>query len=510
MRPDDQRPDLPEPSLLDYLKSKLRLGRGEPLDIPAPAKENQTEAPQLSSLWTSPTWPWRSLLALLLALIAQRTFEPPPGSPWPGLLLYLLAFGTLAWAYQRGEWRLAPLPQGQQHTDTFTVRRNASILSVAFGVMAFLTFGGNLFTSFNLTLWVLALIFFIWAFWLEPPTLTSVWGRLRAFFGRQSWSLKFSRWTLLILAVAGVVIFFRFYHIGAVPAEPFSDHAEKLLDVYDVSQGQTHIFFPRNTGREAIQIYWTLLMSWIFGTGISFISLKIGTVLLGLFTIPFIYLLGKELGNRRVGLLAMLLFGIGYWPNLTSRIGLRFPLYPLFVAPMLYFLIRGLRTQQRNDFILSGLFLGLGLHGYSPYRIVPIVVVIAFALYLLHAQSKGSRRQAILWLFILALASLMIFLPLFRYALEHPDIFSSRAISRITGVEQPLTGPWWQVFASNIWNGLKMFNWDDGNIWVNSVPHRPALGVVSGALFLIGVVLLVVRYLRQRHWLDLFLLASLP
>ncbi len=53
-----------------------------------------------------------------------------------------------------------------------------------------------------------------------------------------------------------------------------------------------------------------------------------------------------------------------------------------------------------------------------------------------------------------------------------------------------------------------MFNWDDGNIWVASVPHRPALDVVSGALFLIGIVLLLARYLQKRHWLDLFLLLS--
>jgi hypothetical protein len=55
-----------------------------------------------------------------------------------------------------------------------------------------------------------------------------------------------------------------------------------------------------------------------------------------------------------------------------------------------------------------------------------------------------------------------------------------------------------------------MFNWDDGEIWVHSVTYRPALGVVSGALFLIGVILLLVRYLRKRHWLDLFLLLSIP
>ena len=55
-----------------------------------------------------------------------------------------------------------------------------------------------------------------------------------------------------------------------------------------------------------------------------------------------------------------------------------------------------------------------------------------------------------------------------------------------------------------------MFNWDDGQIWVHAVTYRPALDVVSGALFIIGIFLLLVRYLRQHHWLDLFLLLSVP
>jgi hypothetical protein len=36
------------------------------------------------------------------------------------------------------------------------------------------------------------------------------------------------------------------------------------------------------------------------------------------------------------------------------------------------------------------------------------------------------------------------------------------------------------------------------------------LDIVSAALFLIGVVLVLVRYIRDRHWLDLFLLVSIP
>ena len=221
-------------------------------------------------------------------------------------------------------------------------------------------------------------------------------------------------------------------------------------------------------------------------------------------------MLGKEWGGPRVGLFALFLFGIAYWPNVISRIGLRFPLYPLFAAPTLLYLIRGLRTRNRNDFLLCGLFLGLGLHGYSPSRIVPIVVVAAVIIYLLHSQSQGVRKQALWWLGLVTVMSVIVFLPLLRYSMDNPDVFSYRALSRLGGIETPLPGPAPQIFMSNLWSGLRMFNWDDGNIWVNSMPHRPALDVVTGALFIIGVAFVGVRYFRRRDWRDLFLLVSIP
>ena len=321
------------------------------------------------------------MIALGLALLAQSFYEPPASRATAGSILYVVAAAVLAWSALRGEWILPSPPAAVAGIDPLSYRRMALIASIPLATLAFLFFGGNLFTGFNLTLWLSAIGLFVWSLWLRDPGRPSVWQRLRLFFGQQSWQIRIDRWTLLVLAAVLVVVFFRVYHIQQTPAEPFSDHAEKLLDVYDVSQGQTHIFFPRNTGREAIQMYWTLLMSWIFGTGLSFLSLKIGTVLIGLFTLPYMYLLGREVASRRVGLLAFVLTGIGYWPNVISRIGLRFPLYPMFVAPLLFYLIRGLRTRNRNDFILSGIFLGLGLHGYSPFRIVPLLVVAAFVLY---------------------------------------------------------------------------------------------------------------------------------
>jgi hypothetical protein len=245
-------------------------------------------------------------------------------------------------------------------------------------------------------------------------------------------------------------------------------------------------------------------------TGFTFLGLKIGTVLLGLAALPFIYLLGRELGNPMVGILALFLFGISYWMNVIARIGLRFPLYPLFTAATLLYLIRGLRTLSRNDFLLCGIVLGLGLHGYSPFRVVPLVVVLGFGLFILHHGSWEIRKAALQGFAVVVMTSLIIFLPLLRYWTEEPANFGFRALSRIGIDGTQYVDSVWIIFVSNLYRALLMFNWDDGNIWVNSIPERPALDVVTAALFVVGVILLVVRYFQKWDWRDPFLLLSIP
>jgi len=496
-----------EPSVLDYLKSKLRFWQKEKIAAPIEEKIPESEDkpdPERKQL------PWRSVLALLLALAGQRSFEPPNRALVLGICLYVLSLGLLTWAVLRSEWVTARIPNPVEHMDPMSVRMRAVLPAVIFAMAAFILFGGNLFTWLNLTLWILAIACLFWAFWLQEEKNIPAWERFKIFMKRDTWQYKISRWQLIVLAVILLVVFFRTYQLTTVPAEPFSDHAEKILDVFDITQGQTHIFFPRNTGREGLQMYLTVLVAGIFGTGLSFLSLKIGTVICGLLTLPYMFLLGKEIANRRVGIIAVLFAGIAYWPNVISRVGLRFPLYPLFVAPVLYYLIRGLRRSARNDFILAGFFLGLGLHGYSPFRIMPFLVVFATGLFISHKQSAGKRKQVVIWLVLLAITSLFVFLPLLRYWIQNPEAFSYRAFSRMGSVEQPLAGSWWQLILSNTWNALKMFNWSDGEIWVHSVPFRPALDMVTAGLFVLGSFLLFIRYLRQRNWLDLFLILSIP
>jgi hypothetical protein len=100
--------------------------------------------------------------------------------------------------------------------------------------------------------------------------------------------------------------------------------------------------------------------------------------------------------------------------------------------------------------------------------------------------------------------------PLIHAGMTYPDQFLSRSLTRLTSVERPLPGPVLALLASNVWNALRMFNWDSGEIWVVTIPHTPMLDVATGSLFLIGLGLVIVRYVRRRSWTDLFLLLSIP
>ncbi len=524
-----------EPSVLDYLKVSLRSWLRAPFRmeeahaLPVQAQDVEQERirdfeqrepftkTQAEPEFIPASIPWRSLLALAFALVAQSLLEPPARFALGGILLYILAGVWVVTAAFSGEWELA----SPGHSDELAIMASESdspvirhpiafFASIVLSLLAFFAFGGNRFTPLNVTIWVAALGLLFYSLWQPKTNAGSRLKRLGSIVRRRQWNLKITWGTFAAISVIALVLFFRFFHLAQVPSEMTSDHAEKLLDVWDVLNGRTSIFFPRNTGREAIQFYLTAAVVRTLGTGISFLSLKLGVAIAGLVMLVYLYLLGKEVGNRRVGLLFVLLAGIAYWTNVITRMGLRFSLYPLFVAPTFYYLIRGLRRSSRNDVLLAGLALGLGLHGYTPFRIVPFVVVAGVGIYLLHSQSNARRLETLRNLALLALVALVVFLPLMRYATDNPDQFAFRAFSRVGAAERPLPGPVGQLLLGNIWNALRMANWDDGEIWPVSVPHRPALDVISGALFLLGVILLLARYLRKRHWLDLFLILSVP
>ncbi len=179
-----------------------------------------------------------------------------------------LLLGAFAWAVAAATVgvRAAEPPPAISHS----VRIPLLVTAVVLTAGTWLSSGTGSYTNTNLAFWPAAIAAWLLAWWPQ---------------GRRVKVPSLSRSDVATLVALGTVVcvasFFRFHQLSAVPGEPTSDHAEKLLDVRDVLNGEHPIFFTRNTGREPAQFYATAALIRLFGQPLSWETLKLGTALVG-------------------------------------------------------------------------------------------------------------------------------------------------------------------------------------------------------------------------------------
>ncbi len=376
-------------------------------------------------------------------------------------------------------------------------------VSVLLGVATFLFAGGNRFTPLNVTTWVLSVLMFLAATWVRSrgagtresmvSRLSSVPFALELGMGRrgqQSAPLSVS-WVAIavgVMCLAGTAVLF--WRIADIPREMTSDHAEKLLDAQDVLDGTYRVFFPRNTGREALQFYLIALMAPLTG-GLSYLLMKLGTAGIAAFTLPFTFLLGRLLGGTGVGLTALAFEVCMRWLLQVARVGLRFPFPPAFGSAIAYFTLKAIRDRKRNDFLVLGVIIGISQHTYTALRLFPVGVAACIGVAWLIDKRVPNRVHAARRLMIdatlMIAVAFLVFMPLARYAVEDPQMFLFRGVSRIASDrvdEVPKNA--FTIFASNVLEALLFFNWSGDAVWVNTIPRLPILDPVSGGLIVVG------------------------
>lgn len=386
------------------------------------------------------------------------------------------------------------------------VRAHLAYAAALAAALAFVFSSDNRFTWLNTTCWLAAIGLWIAAFAQLPAGRPPLAG-LRSFVRNQ-------RFTLLLL---GLVLLggacFRFAWLFSNPLDMNSDQAEKLLDIHDLLAGEYAIFFERNTGREPWQFYWTLGLIRLFGLPPDFMSLKIGTALIGWLMLPAVFLLAREIFGTRTALLATLFAAVASWGVITARFGLRYPLAPCAVAWTLFFLVRGLRRGERNALLAAGLWMGIGLQGYTAYRFMIVVVPLlggAWLVWLSFQRHYPLVRRLLLDGALAAALALITLVPLLRYGVGQPGQLFYRAATRLTSAETAIPGEPLLIFLDNLRNVLLMFNYTSDRVWVANLPGQPAMDVVLGGLLVVGVVATIALSLRRRDpWPALILAAGL-
>ncbi len=316
------------------------------------------------------------------------------------------------------------------------------------------------------------------------------------------------RTVLLFLAIFAVGVFFAFHRLANTPGNPTSDHAETLLDVQDVLRGERPVFFERNTGREPLKFYWLALLV-TAGLPANYLTLKVATACLGLLAIPAMFLLGRELGGPRLGLLAAALVSFSKWHVAMERVGLRFTHGVFPIAFVLWALCRYMVRRDRASALWAGLGIGAGLYGYIPFRIVPLLVPLALGLTMLDRGRTRRRRSIAADGLLIAATAAIVFLPLLRFMVARPDLFWYRVATRAAGVERPVAAHPLGVFADNVVRMAGAFHWRGTETVVNAVRLDPFLDPMTGGLMIAGLIVAGTWIARgSRRWL--FLVLSLP
>ncbi|MBA3869115.1 MAG: glycosyltransferase family 39 protein, partial [Anaerolineae bacterium] len=164
----------------------------------------------------------------------------------------------------------------------------------------------------------------------------------------------------------------------------------------------------------------------LFGTNL--VGLRMVSVIFGTLTVPALYFLARTLFHDRwLALLAALVLAT-FPPQLHfSRIGINNIADPLFGTLALAFLIRGLRSQRRSDFIVAGAALGLTQYFYEGGRLLfPCLTLAIAGIYWLVLKDKWRNFKALLWL---AIAAGLIAAPVYYTIVGNREILMPRLYS---------------------------------------------------------------------------------
>ncbi len=385
------------------------------------------------------------------------------------------------------------------------------VSAIGLALLAFLFGSDNGFNSDNVLAWLGSVAIYLYAFWQPGKSLADwkVWidARVAAAHDILSNGIRFSMRHLLLIGVLLLAIFFYFNNLSSVPGELDSPHAEKILDVQQVLGGDRPVYFDQGLEHEPLDDYVTAVFVALTGHPLDFMVLKLVGAVLGVLLVIGVFFLTRTLFEFEVALVAAAFVAMGKWPVALARDGLAFVYTPLVLVFTLYFLVGALRFQRRNDFMMTGLMLGLGLYSSNVFRIVPVLVALFLVLYyfFVRPRAKLYLRNSIL-LFVLAL---IVALPLVRYAIDRPATFWYDTLARLFGKSQPLTINSVGLLGANLANAALMFNWRGDGSWALNVPSDPALGLVTGGLFFLGVAYAVYRLLKRRERVYAFVLVGL-
>lgn len=324
---------------------------------------------------------------------------------------------------------------------------------------------------------------------------------------RWQWRWAGPDW-LAVLVLLLVALIVRVQGLDIVPTTLSGDEGSAGLAAVEFGRGiQTNWFgsswfsFP--------SLFFVVQYVGIAAWGQTIFGLRFMSAVAGACTVPAVYWLLRQLYGRPTAIVGAGYLAASHFHIHFSRIGLNNIWDGLFAAVVAAALWQGWQTAERRWYLLGGVALGLGQYFYVSIRTFPLLILLWAGL--AWWQERPRLRHQFPNLVLMAYTSFVVFLPLglfysdkidqFMAPLNRVSIWGSWLTNEVALTGQSAT----QIVLTQLQRSAMGLIYEPLRHW-----YTPGTGILlpmAGALFLLGLLLLLVRH-DARSWLLLLPIAS--
>jgi hypothetical protein len=224
---------------------------------------------------------------------------------------------------------------------------------------------------------------------------------------------------LMLACLMGLGAFMRLHGADSIPGNYWDDFSLPLNDACEVLEHHHFFVYGSFEPGEPIFAYALALVLYLFPQMDGMLAERLVLTGFDLAGIWIIYLAGKELGKRRIGLLAASFWAINHALLMMILSYMRFPTLPPVMALILLFSFRLFKKPNLSHFLEWGASVALGYYTYTAFRPMGPYFMIAVMLWVLRRNNEGmSKSWGRLWAGTLAAVLALSFVYEHRFILS--------------------------------------------------------------------------------------------
>ena len=318
---------------------------------------------------------------------------------------------------------------------------------------------------------------------------------IEKYFKKENLKIRRKLIYLVLIVVAGLAIFTRFYKIDTLLNGLHVDETGMAYDAFCIANYGVDRYLNKfpvymiNFGGGQSALYTYLSAIAIKFLGLNILSIRLPGIVLSLFAIFMGFLLIKKNYGVKWAIIFMLLMIVCPWHVMQSRFGLDCNLLSSMIMISIVLL---LISKKHWHYFVTGIFFGLTLYTYAlSYIILPIFLSLTLV-YMLY-----TKRIKFIDVVLLGVPILIFAIPLILMLLVNMGYIEQ--INSFITIPKMFSYRGGEISFENIWENLKMFKTivtSDQFIY-NSIPQFGTIYLFAIPLMYGGMIIAIIETIKN-------------